>query len=87
MVAIVFYDASSRRDAKLVKICRKYLKHMQKSVFIGMITEGKLNQLKREIQNVIVCEQDAVCVIKLSVLKYVSIEQLGRSEPGKNNIL
>ena len=53
MFAIVVYDVNIKRTAKVMKICRKYLEHVQKSVFEGNITESKLNKLKREISQII----------------------------------
>ena len=48
MFVIVTYDVAQKRVTKTMKICRKYLTHVQNSVFEGMITEGKLNKLKPE---------------------------------------
>lgn len=45
-----------------MKICRKYLNHIQNSVFEGMITDGKLSSLKRELSSCIVCSEDSVFV-------------------------
>ena len=52
MFVIVTYDVATKRVAKVMKTCRKYLTHVQKSVFEGMITEGKLNRLK-ELEHVV----------------------------------
>ena len=38
------------RVAKVCKVCRKYLIHEQKSVFEGMITQAKLQQLRTELE-------------------------------------
>lgn len=77
MFVIVTYDISTKRVAKVMKICRKYLNHVQKSVFEGMVTEAKLNKLKSEIGSIIDYRQDRVCIYKLSNLKYTSKEQIG----------
>ena len=50
MFVIVTYDVSVKRVSKVMKTCRKYLTHVQKSVFEGMITEGKLAQLKSDFK-------------------------------------
>lgn len=42
MFVILTYDVKAKRDTKVMKVCRKYLTHDQKSVFEGMITEKKL---------------------------------------------
>ena len=86
MFVIVTYDVASKRVTKVMKTCRKYLKHVQKSVFEGMITEGKLNQLKNELISLIVCAEDKICIYKVDNLKYTSKEQIGIIEKD-NNIL
>lgn len=39
MFVIVTYDVSQKCVTKVMKICRKYLNHIQNSVFEGMITD------------------------------------------------
>lgn len=53
MFVIVTYDVNAKKNNKVLKICRKYLLHVQKSVFEGMITEAKLKRLKNELAQVI----------------------------------
>ena len=48
MFIILAYDVSSTRGQKVMKTCRKYLHHVQKSVFEGVITEAKLKQLQQD---------------------------------------
>ena len=48
MFAIVTYDVNARRNSRILKICRRYLNHVQQSVFEGMITEAKLALLEDE---------------------------------------
>lgn len=50
MFVILVYDVNKKRDGIVLKTCRKYLKHTQKSVFEGAITESKLDKLKKELQ-------------------------------------
>ena len=52
----------NKRVSKALKICRKYLSHVQKSVFEGCLTEAKLKKLQRELQKILVAEEDSVCV-------------------------
>lgn len=77
MFAIVVYDVNIKRTAKVMKICRKYLEHVQKSVFEGNITESKLNKLKREISQIIDKEEDGIIIYKFETLKYSSKEVIG----------
>ena len=63
-----------------MKICRKYLKHVQKSVFEGDISESKLKYLQRELENVILADQDSICIYCLNSVKYTNKIQIGRAE-------
>ena len=39
MFVILSYDVEAKRVAKVMKVCRRYLRHMHESVFEGKITE------------------------------------------------
>lgn len=43
---VLIYDINHKRFQKVMKICRKYLNHLQNSVFEGNIAESKLGKLK-----------------------------------------
>ena len=45
-----------------MKVARKYLHHVQKSVFEGEITEGKLAKLEHEILEVVDKDRDSVII-------------------------
>lgn len=77
MFVVVTYDVSAKRVSKVMKICRKYLIHRQKSVFEGMITEGQLNRLKKELEKNIVVSVDQILIYKISNIKYTSKEHIG----------
>ena len=63
--AFLMYDVGEKRVNKVFKICKKYLKHHQNSVFRGNITNSKLISLKEEISGVIKKEEDFVTIIKM----------------------
>jgi CRISPR-associated protein Cas2 len=70
--AFVFYDISDQdsnvgknRVTKVFKICKKYFKHHQKSVFRGHITPANIIKFKNEIEKVIDHNLDFVSIIKL----------------------
>lgn len=73
MFVIVAYDISSRKGQRMMKICRRYLHPVQKSVFEGTITKAKLKRLQDEIEKLIVPEKDKVCIYCLDSVKYASI--------------
>lgn len=80
MFVIVVYDINRKRVGRALKICRKYLVHVQKSVFEGNITEGQLKQLKNELFQLIKIEEDAVCIYRFESPKYTRKEELGTIE-------
>lgn len=65
---ILVYDINTedkggkRRLTKTMKTCRKYLNHVQKSVFEGDITEGQRVLLKREIEAIVDRTRDFVII-------------------------
>lgn len=77
MFVILTYDVKTKRDTKVMKVCRKYLTHDQKSVFEGMITEKKLKSLKYELEKIIVTEEDSINIYEFSSMKYCSKERIG----------
>ena len=77
MFVILTYDVEQKRVGKILKICRKYLIHIQKSVFEGTITEAKLKSLKKEIQENIDVNEDMVCIYELDSVRYVLKEEIG----------
>lgn len=59
MYIICTYDVEEKRCSKVMKILRKYLFHIQRSVFEGTLTPNKFNELQNEIKP-IVTENDSV---------------------------
>lgn len=84
MYVILTYDIRQKRVAKVHKICKKYLNHIQRSVFEGNITEVKLNSLKRELTSLIMPQFDSIIIYRLDSVKYAMKEQLGLVQPLSN---
>ena len=84
MFVIVTYDVNAKKNNKVLKICRKYLLHVQKSVFGGMITEAKLKRLKNELAQVIKKDEDSIMIYRFETLKYSSKEVIGVFEKDTN---
>lgn len=59
MYIICTYDVNEKVCPKVMKILRKYLFHIQKSVFEGTLTPKKFKNLQTEIK-AIVSEEDSV---------------------------
>lgn len=81
---VLAYDVNQKRVSKIMKLCRKYLTHIQKSVFEGILTEKSLAKLKREISNAIDCNVDHVCLYQWESMKYTKKEQIGMVKKNSN---
>lgn len=61
MYYILIYDITShKRLPKILKLCRKYLIWVQKSVFEGELTKRQFTSLSREIRKLINKKEDFV---------------------------
>ena len=77
MYVICVYDVNEKTCAKVMKILRRYLFHIQKSVFEGTITEAKLNKLKSELGRTCKKEEDSIMIYRFDSLRYSSKEVIG----------
>ncbi len=77
MFVILVYDVDKKRDGRVLKVCRKYLSHTQKSVFEGAITDSKLKKLKAELQEIIDFDDDAICIYAFNNTVGLIKEQIG----------
>ena len=85
--AILFYDIGEKRVNKVFKICKKYLKHHQKSVFRGHITPANMISLKNELRKVIDKEEDFISIIKLLNENSFDEESIGNSGGNSESML
>ena len=79
MYVLLSYDIASKRGGKALKTCRKYLRHVQKSVFEGTITGAKLEKLKRELARIVVPGEDSVRIYRLDSPRYLLLDEIGVS--------
>lgn len=78
MYVLLIYDVNAKRDAKVLKCCRKYLSPVQKSAFEGFITESLLGELKNGIKQIVCPEEDSVYIYELESPRYAKKENLGK---------
>lgn len=64
-IADEFSETGKYRVVKVFKICKKYLKHHQKSIFRGNITPANQLKLETELKKVIDKNLDFISIIKL----------------------
>ncbi|MEZ0329214.1 MAG: CRISPR-associated endonuclease Cas2 [Dissulfuribacterales bacterium] len=63
---IVSYDISdTKRLAKIAKRVEKYLNRVLYSVFEGELTDRQLKQLRDEVEDIIMLDEDSVIYFKL----------------------
>jgi len=91
--AIVMYDiadiesqAGKNRVTKVFKICKKYFKHHQKSIFRGNITPASLIRFRNEIKKVIDEKLDFVSIIKLQNKAVFDEEIIGTNQTDSESI-
>lgn len=82
MYVILFYDVDTKRVAKMLKLCRRYLHWIQNSVFEGDITDVNLKELVREAKSMM-RDQDSLIIFKSRSEKWLDKEVYG---PEKNRI-
>lgn len=77
MYIILVYDISEKKSSKVMKICRKYLNHIQNSVFEGELSSANLIKLEKELIKAINKDTDSVIIYKLQNTKYTSRTTIG----------
>ncbi len=71
----------------IFKTCKKYLHHIQNSVFEGELTNNQLIELKCELNNYIRKNKDSVILFENQSNKWMNKEVLGKQEDRTTNIL
>lgn len=74
---VVVYDVGQKRNSKVLKICRKFLLHSQKSVFEGYLDETEISKLKKQLECVIDTKDDQVAIYKLKNTNKIEKETIG----------
>lgn len=87
MFVILVYDANEKRVQKFHKICKKYLMHVQNSVFEGEITDADLRKLTDELREVIEETEDSVLIYKFRTRKYFERESIGIKKPSSDEFI
>ena len=85
MYVVLVYDVSqeengARRWSRIFKICKKYLTHIQNSVFEGELSKAQLAQLQKELNEYINKALDSVIIFKSRQEKWLDKEFWGRND-------
>ena len=83
MYVVLVYDISKddngqRRWSRIFKICKKYLSHIQNSVFEGEISKSQLAKLQKELGRYINENLDSVIIFKSRQQKWLDKEFWGK---------
>lgn len=68
--AVIVYDVQADRTPKFLKFLRRYLTHVQNSVFEGELTEGTLVEVKETLQSML-HDGESVMVYRMDSESYV----------------
>jgi CRISPR-associated protein Cas2 len=74
--AIIVYDVQADRTPKFLRYLRRYLTHVQNSVFEGQITEGTLQEVKTDLESMLE-PTESVMVYEMSSESYVERSVFG----------
>lgn len=90
MYIVLVYDVATdengaRVSRKTFKACKKYLTHIQKSVFEGNLTELNYMKLRVELSKYIRKDMDSVLVFKSRDEKWLEKEFLGLIDDKTSN--
>lgn len=88
MYVVAVYDVDQKRCAKMLKLCRGYLHHIQNSVFEGEITEARLEELKIRAKKIMNEEdEDSLIIFKSRNEKWLDKEIVGADKRPADNML
>ncbi|WP_123621574.1 CRISPR-associated endonuclease Cas2 [Halorubrum sp. CSM-61] len=60
MYVVLVYDMEAERTQRMLKLCRRYLTHVQNSVLEGHITEGDLSKLENSIDDLLITGESVI---------------------------
>lgn len=84
---IVVDDEGKRILPKVFKCCKKYLSHIQNSVFEGDMKKSQLAALKAELQKLIRKDKDSLIVFSSRDQKWLQKEFWGKEEDKTSRFL
>lgn len=91
MYVILVYDINleekegQRVLRKVFKTCKKYLVHIQNSVFEGELLESQLLKLQTELREYIRFDMDSVIVFKSRNQRWLDKQFIGKVEDDKTS--
>lgn len=92
MYVVLVYDIKTDDGGPKIlnrtfKICKKYLNHIQNSVFEGELSNTQILKLKYELESVIRKDIDSIIIFKSRNNKWMEKEMWGIVEDQTSNFL
>jgi len=84
---IVVYDTLAERNPKILRTCRQYLHHVQRSVFEGEVSAAQLRRFQAAVETSIDKAYDSVLVYTFPPGTRPGHTQWGTGEPRPTDIL
>ncbi|WIV11664.1 CRISPR-associated endonuclease Cas2 [Proteiniborus sp. MB09-C3] len=85
MYDITMDEGGARVQRNTFKICKKYLTHIQMSVFEGNLSELNLMKLKKELEQYIRDNKDSLIIFKSRDERWLTKEFLGLKDDKTSN--
>lgn len=92
MYVILVYDIKSDDGgqkilSKTFKTCKKYLSHIQNSVFEGELSKSQITKLQYELNDIIRKDRDSVILFKSRNEKWLEKEMWGLDTDKTSNFI
>ncbi|MGC5346972.1 CRISPR-associated endonuclease Cas2 [Streptomyces sp. AM 4-1-1] len=87
MYVVVVYDTLAERNPKILRTCRKYLHHVQRSVFEGHLSDAQLRRFQSNVESVLDLSYDNVLVYTFPPGATPQRLEWGAVEPAPSDIL
>ena len=92
MYVILVYDIKTDNDGQRVlnrtfKTCKKYLSHIQNSVFEGELSEAQIVKLRYELDKIIRKDIDSIILFKSRNERWLTKSLWGKQEDKTSNFI
>jgi CRISPR-associated protein Cas2 len=87
MYVVVVYDTAAERNPGILRTCRQYLHHVQRSVFEGELSQAQIRRFQAAVEAVIDPSYDNVLVYTLPPGVTARRQAWGRPESAPTDIL
>ncbi|WP_019632771.1 CRISPR-associated endonuclease Cas2 [Actinomadura atramentaria] len=87
MYVVVVYDTAAERNPKILRTCRQYLHHVQRSVFEGALSPAQLKRFQAAVKTAIDSSYDSVLVYTYPPGTTPARESWGTDQAAPSNIL